>query len=120
MRGEKPAGEILTSRHESGRIRDRRDPVDDLWSCPSRSERLSGRKYRGAYASGRRESKNCGGAKRPAPARQGQGVPAHGRESVGDLYLHLMVRVPKDETPQDVIEKIDRAHGENVRKDLHL
>jgi DnaJ-class molecular chaperone len=51
---------------------------------------------------------------------KGKGVPAHGKESGGDLYLHLMVRVPKDEVPQDVIEKIDRAYGENVRKDLHL
>jgi len=51
---------------------------------------------------------------------KGKGVPAHGRESAGDLYLHLMVRVPKDEIAQDVIEKIDRAYGENVRKDLRL
>jgi hypothetical protein len=34
--------------------------------------------------------------------------------------LHLMVRVPKDEIAQDVIDKIDRAYGENVRKDLRL
>ena len=51
---------------------------------------------------------------------KGKGVPAHGRESAGDLYLHLLVRVPKDEIAQDVIEKIDRAYGENVRKDLRL
>jgi curved DNA-binding protein len=51
---------------------------------------------------------------------RGKGVPAHGREPAGDLYLNLMVRVPKDEIPQDVVEKIDRAYGENVRKDLRL
>jgi molecular chaperone DnaJ len=51
---------------------------------------------------------------------RGKGVPAHGREPEGDLYLQLMVRVPKDEIAQDVIDKIDRAYGENVRKDLRL
>ncbi|HJU60933.1 MAG TPA: DnaJ C-terminal domain-containing protein, partial [Candidatus Binatia bacterium] len=51
---------------------------------------------------------------------RGKGVPAHGREPAGDLYLSLMVRVPKDEIPGDIIEKIDRAYGENVRKDLRL
>jgi molecular chaperone DnaJ len=63
----------------------------------------------------------------PAAAQSGQrlrvrgkGVPAHGKEPAGDLYLNLMVRVPKDEIPQDVIDKIDRAYGENVRKDLRL
>jgi molecular chaperone DnaJ len=63
----------------------------------------------------------------PAAAQSGQrlrvkgkGVPAHGKESAGDLYLNLMVRVPKDEIAQDVIDKIDRAYGENVRKDLRL
>jgi molecular chaperone DnaJ len=63
----------------------------------------------------------------PAAAQSGQrlrvkgkGVPAHGKESAGDLYLNLMVRVPKDEIAQDVIDRIDRAYGENVRKDLRL
>ena len=51
---------------------------------------------------------------------KGKGVPEHGREPSGDLYLELMVRVPKDEIAQDVIDKIDRAYGENVRKDLRL
>jgi len=51
---------------------------------------------------------------------KGKGVPAHGRESAGDLYLRLMVQVPKDEIAQDIIDKIDRAYGENVRKDLRL
>ena len=51
---------------------------------------------------------------------KGKGVPAHGKESAGDLYLQVMVRVPKDEIAQDVLEKIDRAYGENVRKDLRL
>jgi molecular chaperone DnaJ len=63
----------------------------------------------------------------PAAAQSGQrlrikgkGVPAQGKESAGDLYLNLMVRVPNDEIAQDVIDKIDRAYGENVRKDLRL
>ncbi|MGH7829282.1 MAG: zinc finger domain-containing protein, partial [Candidatus Binatia bacterium] len=51
---------------------------------------------------------------------KGKGVPAHGRESAGDLYLRLMVRVPKDKVGPEVVEKIDRAYTENVRKDLRL
>jgi molecular chaperone DnaJ len=51
---------------------------------------------------------------------KGKGVAAHGSSPAGDLYLRLMVRVPSDHLAQDVIDKIDRAYGEDVRKDLRL
>ncbi len=63
----------------------------------------------------------------PAPAQSGQqlrvkgkGVPAHGQSPAGDLYLRLMVHVPKEKIAHDVIEKIDQAYGEDVRKDVRL
>ena len=51
---------------------------------------------------------------------RGKGVPAHRQSPAGDLYLRLMVRVPKNSLGEDVIDRIDRAYGENVRKDLQL
>jgi molecular chaperone DnaJ len=52
---------------------------------------------------------------------KGKGVSAHGQSSAGDLYLRLMIRVPKDNNiADDVIEKIDRAYAEDVRKDVRL
>ena len=51
---------------------------------------------------------------------KGKGVPAHGQSPAGDLYLQLMVRVPKEEVAHDVIEKIDQAYAEDVRKDVRL
>jgi DnaJ-class molecular chaperone len=51
---------------------------------------------------------------------RGKGVPAHGQTPAGDLYLRLMVRVPREKIAHDVIEKIDQAYTEDVRKDLHL
>jgi hypothetical protein len=37
------------------------------------------------------------------------------------LYLRLMIRVPKDNNiPADVIDTIDRAYAEDVRKDVRL
>ena len=63
----------------------------------------------------------------PASAQSGQqlrirgkGVAAHGQTPAGDLYLRLMVRVPKEKLGDDVVEKIDEAYGEDVRKDLRL
>src|SRR5437762_3598565 len=63
----------------------------------------------------------------PAEAQSGQqlrirgkGVAAHGQTPAGDLYLRLMVRVPKEKLGDDVVEKIDEAYGEDVRKDLRL
>jgi DnaJ-class molecular chaperone len=51
---------------------------------------------------------------------KGKGVPAHGQTPAGDLYLRLMVRVPKEEIAQEVIDKIDQAYGENVRQNIRL
>ena len=51
---------------------------------------------------------------------KGKGVAAHGQTAAGDLYLRLMVRVPKEEVDQDVIDKIDRAYGASVRQNIRL
>lgn len=51
---------------------------------------------------------------------KGKGVPAHGQTPAGDLYLRLMVRVPKEKVSHEVIEKIDEAYSEDVRKDVRL
>jgi DnaJ-class molecular chaperone len=51
---------------------------------------------------------------------KGKGVAAHGQTPAGDLYLRLMVRVPKEKVAHDVIEKIDQAYGGDVRRDLLL
>ena len=51
---------------------------------------------------------------------RGKGVAAHGQIAAGDLYLRLMVRVPKEKLSHDVVEKIDQAYDEDVRKDVRL
>jgi len=51
---------------------------------------------------------------------KGKGVAGHGQTPAGDLYLRLMVRVPKEQLADDVIEKIDQAYGDDVRKDIRL
>jgi molecular chaperone DnaJ len=51
---------------------------------------------------------------------RGKGVPAHGKSPAGDLYLRLMVRMPKGKLAHDVLEKIARAYTEDVRNDLRL
>ena len=51
---------------------------------------------------------------------RGKGVPAHGQSPAGDLYLELMVRVPKEKLAHEILEKIDRAYSEDVREDLRL
>ena len=51
---------------------------------------------------------------------KGKGVAAHGQSPAGDLFLKLMIRVPKEKVAQDAIDKIDQAYGENVRKDVQL
>jgi len=51
---------------------------------------------------------------------KGKGVPAHGQSPAGDLYLRLMVRVPKEKVAQEAIEKMDQAYTEDVRKDVRL
>lgn len=51
---------------------------------------------------------------------KGKGVAAHGQTPAGDLFLRLMIRVPKEKVAHDAIEKIDRAYNEDVRKDVRL
>jgi len=51
---------------------------------------------------------------------KGKGVAAHGQTPAGDLYLRLMIRVPKEKVAHDAIDKIDQAYGEDVRKDVRL
>jgi curved DNA-binding protein len=52
---------------------------------------------------------------------KGRGVSAHGQSSAGDLYLRLMIRVPTDNNiSADVVDRIDRAYAEDVRKDIRL
>ena len=51
---------------------------------------------------------------------KGKGVPVHGRSPAGDLYLQLMIRVPKNGAPREAVEKIDAAYTEDVRKDVRL
>lgn len=51
---------------------------------------------------------------------KGKGVPAHGQSPAGDLYLDLMVRVPREKLAEDVIDKVDQAYSDDVRKDLRL
>jgi molecular chaperone DnaJ len=51
---------------------------------------------------------------------KGKGVQAHGNSEAGDLYLRLLVRVPKGVTEDEVIEKLERAYSENIRQDMTL
>jgi DnaJ-class molecular chaperone len=51
---------------------------------------------------------------------KGKGVPAHGKSPAGDLYLRLMVQVPKNGVPREAVEKVDQAYDEDVRKNLRL
>lgn len=63
----------------------------------------------------------------PAGAQSGQrlrvsgkGVPAHGKSPAGDLYLRVMIRLPKGEVAGDLVDKLDRAYRENVRAELRI
>jgi molecular chaperone DnaJ len=51
---------------------------------------------------------------------KGKGVQAHGNSEAGDLYLRLLVRVPKGVTEDEIIEKLERAYSENIRQDMTL
>jgi molecular chaperone DnaJ len=51
---------------------------------------------------------------------RGKGVAAHGQTPAGDLYLRLMVRVPSEKVTDEVIDQIDQAYGDDVRKDIKL
>jgi curved DNA-binding protein len=50
----------------------------------------------------------------------GKGVQGHGSIPAGDLYLRLMIRVPKDGVGQDAVDMIDRAYHQDIRKDIRL
>jgi molecular chaperone DnaJ len=63
----------------------------------------------------------------PAGAQSGQrlriagkGVQAHGNTPAGNLYLRLMIHVPKDDIRQDLLETIDKAYSQDIRKDIRL
>jgi curved DNA-binding protein len=51
---------------------------------------------------------------------KGKGVPVHGKSPAGDLYLRLMIQVPKDGVPREAVEKIDRAYDQDLRRNLRL
>jgi len=51
---------------------------------------------------------------------KGKGVAGHGQTPAGDLYLRLMIRVPKEKVAPEAIDKIDQAYGEDVREDVRL
>jgi curved DNA-binding protein len=51
---------------------------------------------------------------------RGKGVAGHGQTPAGDLFLRLMVRVPNEKIAQDLVDKIDEAYREDVRKDVRL
>lgn len=51
---------------------------------------------------------------------KGKGVAAHGTSSAGDLYLQVMIRVPKDQVSHDTVEKFERGYTEDVRKNVRL
>jgi molecular chaperone DnaJ len=51
---------------------------------------------------------------------KGKGVAAHGASPAGDLYLRIMIHVPKDRIAQDAVEKFERSYTEDVRKNVRL
>ncbi|HET8564421.1 MAG TPA: J domain-containing protein, partial [Candidatus Binatia bacterium] len=51
---------------------------------------------------------------------KGKGVRGHGRNLVGDLYLRLMIRAPKGGVPKELADRIDKAYGEDIRKEIRL
>ena len=63
----------------------------------------------------------------PAAAQSGQllrvkgkGVQARGQGTAGDLYLRLMVQVPKNGVAKETIEKLEESYAEDIRKDVVL
>jgi molecular chaperone DnaJ len=51
---------------------------------------------------------------------KGKGVAAHGTTPAGDLYLRIMIRIPRDRIAQDAVEKFERSYTEDVRKHMRL
>jgi molecular chaperone DnaJ len=63
----------------------------------------------------------------PAAAQSGQllrikgkGVQARGQGAAGDLYLRLMVQVPKNGVEKETLERLEKAYAEDIRKDVVL
>ncbi|MGE5219796.1 MAG: molecular chaperone DnaJ [Chloroflexota bacterium] len=51
---------------------------------------------------------------------KGKGVQGGRRSPGGDLYLRLMVRVPEGTVPDESLERVEQAYGENIRKGMAL
>ncbi len=51
---------------------------------------------------------------------KGKGVQGHGRSAAGDLYLRLMVHVPKNTVTDETLDQLEHSYGENIRRDLIL
>lgn len=51
---------------------------------------------------------------------KGKGVAAHGASPAGDLYLQIMIRVPKEKVNHDAVEKFESGYTEDVRKHMRL
>jgi molecular chaperone DnaJ len=51
---------------------------------------------------------------------KGKGVAAHGASPAGDLYLQIMIHVPKDKVGHDTVEKFESGYTEDVRKHMRL
>jgi DnaJ-class molecular chaperone len=51
---------------------------------------------------------------------KGKGVAAHGTIPAGDLYLQLMIRVPKDRIAEDTVDKFERSYNEDIRKNVRI
>jgi len=51
---------------------------------------------------------------------KGKGVQGRDGNHTGDLYLRLLVRVPKSVVENEIIEQLEKSYGENIRQDLTL
>jgi molecular chaperone DnaJ len=51
---------------------------------------------------------------------KGKGVAAHGQLAAGDLYLRLMIQVPKSGPTDDLIDKFERTYSDDVRGHVRL
>lgn len=51
---------------------------------------------------------------------KGRGVRASKTTPAGDLYLRLMIKTPRTGVPYEIVDRIDRAYEEDIRKDLRL
>jgi molecular chaperone DnaJ len=51
---------------------------------------------------------------------KGKGVQGRGRSPAGDLYLRLMVHVPRGTIPDENLDRVEQAYGENIREGIAL